>query len=55
MEKKKYYKKGGEAHMGQEWDTDESVGLRRGYASAKQKFQPHNTKNYCGYRSWNYH
>jgi hypothetical protein len=24
MEKKKYYKKGGEAHMGQEWDTDES-------------------------------
>jgi hypothetical protein len=24
MEKKKYYKKGGEAHMGQEWDSDES-------------------------------
>jgi hypothetical protein len=22
MEKKKYYKKGGEAHMGQEWDSD---------------------------------
>jgi hypothetical protein len=32
-----------------------SVGLRGGYASAKQNFQPHNTKNYCGYRSWNYH
>jgi hypothetical protein len=31
------------------------VGLRGGYASAKQNFQPHNTKNYCGYRSWNYH
>jgi hypothetical protein len=26
------------------------VGLRGGYASAKQNFQPHNTKNYCGYR-----
>jgi transcription initiation factor IIF auxiliary subunit len=24
MEKKRYYKKGGEAHMGQEWDFDES-------------------------------
>jgi hypothetical protein len=24
MEKKKYYKKGGEAHMGQEWDFEES-------------------------------
>jgi hypothetical protein len=24
MEKKKYYKKGGEAHMGREWDSDES-------------------------------
>jgi hypothetical protein len=24
MEKKKYYKKGGEAHMGQEWDSDKS-------------------------------
>jgi hypothetical protein len=32
-----------------------SVGLRGGYASAKQNFQPHNTKNYYGYRSWNYH
>jgi hypothetical protein len=31
------------------------VGLRGGYASAKQNFQPHKTKNYCGYRSWNYH
>jgi hypothetical protein len=31
------------------------VGLRGGYTSAKQNFQPHNTKNYCGYRSWNYH
>jgi hypothetical protein len=30
-------------------------GLRGGYASAKQNFQPHKTKNYCGYRSWNYH
>jgi hypothetical protein len=30
-------------------------GLRGGYASAKQNFQPHNTKNYCGYRSWDYH
>jgi hypothetical protein len=34
---------------------DEPVGLRGGYTSAKQNFQPHNTKNYCGYRSWNYH
>jgi hypothetical protein len=33
----------------------EYVGLRGGYASAKQNFQPHKTKNYCGYRSWNYH
>jgi hypothetical protein len=33
----------------------EDVGLRGGYTSAKQNFQPHNTKNYCGYRSWNYH
>jgi hypothetical protein len=33
----------------------ELVGLRGGYASAKQNFQPHKTKNYCGYRSWNYH
>jgi hypothetical protein len=24
MEKKKYYKKGGKAHMGWEWDSDES-------------------------------
>jgi hypothetical protein len=24
MEKKSYYKKGGEAHMGREWDSDES-------------------------------
>jgi hypothetical protein len=32
-----------------------AVGLRGSYASAKQNFQPHNTKNYCGYRSWNYH
>jgi hypothetical protein len=32
-----------------------SKGLRGGYASAKQNFQPHKTKNYCGYRSWNYH
>jgi hypothetical protein len=32
-----------------------SVGLRGGYTSAKQNFQPHNTKNYCGYRSRNYH
>jgi hypothetical protein len=32
-----------------------TVGLRGGYASAKQNFQPHKTKNYCGYRSWNYH
>jgi hypothetical protein len=32
-----------------------SEGLRAGYASAKQNFQPHKTKNYCGYRSWNYH
>jgi hypothetical protein len=32
-----------------------NVGLRGGYASAKQNFHPHNTKNYCGYRSWNYH
>jgi hypothetical protein len=32
-----------------------AVGLRGGYASAKQNFHPHNTKNYCGYRSWNYH
>jgi hypothetical protein len=24
MEKKRYYKKGGEAHMGREWDSDES-------------------------------
>jgi hypothetical protein len=31
------------------------VGLRGGYASAKQKFQPHKTKNYCSYRSRNYH
>jgi hypothetical protein len=31
------------------------IGLRGGYASAKQNFHPHNTKNYCGYRSWNYH
>ena len=31
------------------------VGLQGGYASAKQNFQPHKTKNYCGYRSWNYH
>jgi hypothetical protein len=31
------------------------VGLRGCYTSAKQNFQPHNTKNYCGYRSWNYH
>jgi hypothetical protein len=33
----------------------QTVGLRGGYASAKQNFHPHNTKNYCGYRSWNYH
>jgi hypothetical protein len=33
--------------------VDVSVGLRGGYTSAKQNFQPHNTKNYCGYRSWN--
>jgi hypothetical protein len=33
----------------------EIVGLRGGYANTKQNFQPHNTKNYCGYRSWNYH
>jgi hypothetical protein len=32
-----------------------AVGLRGGYASAKQNFHPHKTKNYCGYRSWNYH
>jgi hypothetical protein len=31
------------------------VGLRGGYTSAKQNFQPHNTKIYCGYRSWDYH
>jgi hypothetical protein len=36
-------------------DGDPPVGLRGGYTSAKQNFQPHNTKNYCGYRSWNYH
>jgi hypothetical protein len=24
MEKKKYYKKGGKAHMGREWDSDKS-------------------------------
>ena len=24
MEKERYYKKGGEAHMGREWDSDES-------------------------------
>jgi transposase InsO family protein len=30
-------------------------GLQGSYASAKQNFQPHKTKNYCGYRSWNYH
>jgi hypothetical protein len=24
MEKNKYYKKGGEVHMGREWDSDES-------------------------------
>jgi hypothetical protein len=30
-------------------------GLRGGYASAKQNCQSHKTKNYCGYRSWNYH
>jgi hypothetical protein len=35
--------------------SEKIVGLRGGYASAKQKFYPHNTKNYCGYRSWNYH
>jgi hypothetical protein len=35
--------------------TRKNVGLRGGYASAKQNFYPHNTKNYCGYRSWNYH
>jgi hypothetical protein len=35
--------------------THDDVGLRGGYASAKQNFQPHNTNNYCGYRSWNYH
>jgi hypothetical protein len=40
-------------HMRSPWDR--LVGLRGGYASAKQNFQPHNTKNYCGYRSWNYH
>jgi hypothetical protein len=34
---------------------EDIVGLRGGYASAKQNFHPHNTKNYCGYRSWNYH
>jgi hypothetical protein len=32
-----------------------SEGLRGGYANAKQNFQPHKTKNYRGYRSWNYH
>jgi hypothetical protein len=37
------------------WDDLVHVGLRGGYTSAKQNFQPHNTKNYCGYRSWNYH
>jgi hypothetical protein len=36
-------------------DYEGIVGLRGGYASAKQNFQPHKTKNYCGYRSWNYH
>ena len=41
---------------GQDWVARSScVGLRGGYTSAKQNFQPHNTKNYCGYRSWNYH
>jgi hypothetical protein len=30
-------------------------GLWGGYASEKQNFRPHKTKNYCGYMSWNYH
>jgi hypothetical protein len=34
---------------------DGFVGLWGGYASGKQNFQPHKTKNYYGYRSWNYH
>jgi hypothetical protein len=34
---------------------DRFVGLRGCYTSAKQNFRPHNTKNYYGYRSWNYH
>jgi hypothetical protein len=37
------------------YDALGTEGLRGGYASAKQNFQPHKTKNYCGYRSWNYH
>jgi hypothetical protein len=31
------------------------VGLWGGYTSAKQNFRPHKTRNYYGYRSWNYH
>jgi hypothetical protein len=32
-----------------------SDGLWGGYTSTKQNFRPHKTKNYCDYRSCNYH
>jgi hypothetical protein len=34
---------------------DTLVRLWGGYARDKQNFLPHKTKNYCSYRSWNYH
>ena len=40
---------------GSDYSLGERVGIRGGYTSAKQNFRPHITKNYCGYRSWNYH
>jgi hypothetical protein len=46
---------GGDISSAVERVDDAGEGLRGGYASAKQNFQPHKTKNYCGYRSWNYH
>jgi hypothetical protein len=37
------------------FEKDRVEGLLGGYTSTKQNFRPHKTRNYCGYRSWNYH
>lgn len=33
----------------------QTEGLWENYTSAKQNFRPHKTRNYYGYKSWNYH